>query len=258
MEPYPSLKIIVADDHPIFRVGFKHLLERQASIANITVLEATTGLELVQQANQNYPDIIFTDIAMPVMDGIEATHLIMSKYPDAKVIAMSALDDLSTTIRMYRAGALGFISKYATTQKVIESIIAVMNGSTFVDDAIVEKLFKSKHSRAKEIELTKQELLVIKHVCAELSNKEIAHEMKLKTRTIEDYKSRLQEKLDAKNSVGIALYALLNNIVSIEELRKEKKNSPIVKLKHEKILSKLWLAKHQIIHFLIVAFLLVT
>jgi DNA-binding NarL/FixJ family response regulator len=231
----PSLRVLFADDHPLFRAGFKHLLEN-SNLSNLIVLEASNGAELIEKAERENPDIIITDIAMPFIDGIEATRLIVAKNPSARIIALSALDDLSTTYRMCKAGAVGFLSKYSSEESILESIVAVISGNHFFEEKLRERLFDPKvqiNKKQKFIELSKQELKVIRCVCEEMSNKEIAQALKLKVRTIEDYKSKLAEKMGARNAVGIALYALLNNLVSTDELRKEKNYSTIPSIKNE-------------------------
>src|SRR5206468_3573220 len=109
----------LADDHLFFRTGFRNILQSQCRNGEIEVVaEAVNGLELIDCVKLHQPDIVFTDIKMPVMDGIMATKIITEKFPDTKVIALSALEDAGAILSMLQAGVSGFVVKNTTYEEI--------------------------------------------------------------------------------------------------------------------------------------------
>ena len=216
------IRVIIADDHEVFREGFRSILKKPDEIELIA--EAENGEELVRLASTLTPDVIITDIKMPIMDGIEATRLLAEKFPHIHVIALSMFDDDDLIIDMLEAGAKGYLLKNAHKNDIIEAIKTVYQGESFYCSKTIHKLTQliakckynsSNKARKIRTEFTPKELEVIKLICTGLSNKEIAARLNLSIRTVEGYKERVTEKIKSKSTAGIVIYAIRNGIYKI-------------------------------------------
>lgn len=213
-----SIKIVLADDHEIFRDGFKAMLKKQPSVELIG--EAANGEELIQITHRLKPDVVVTDIKMPKMDGLEATRVLSKELPGIGIIALSMIDEETLIVDMMEAGAMGYLLKNAHKNEIIEAIKAVNSGNVYYCNGASAKLTRmiAKSDRipfnkkASKVEFSQKEIDVILYICQEMTNKEIADRLNLSIRTIEGYRDRLLEKIGAKNSAGIVIYAIRNNI----------------------------------------------
>jgi len=211
------IKIVLADDHEIFRDGFKVMIRKYPSV--VLVGEASDGRELVDITLKLKPDIVITDIKMPGMDGIQATKILKEKLPDIGIIALSMFDEQNLIIDMLEAGALGYLLKNAHKSEIIEAINTVHNNlpyycaltSTRLAHIIAKSHFNTGFKSSK-VDFTEREREVIRLICREMSNKEIGSYLRFSTRTIEGYRDRILEKTGAKNTAGIVIYAIKNNI----------------------------------------------
>ncbi len=217
---YTPIKIAIADDHQIFREGFKLLLKNQEEIE--LVGEADDGRELLEVALKQQPDVVIIDIKMPVMDGIEACRHIKKRFPDIKVIALSMFNDDNLVVDMLEAGARGYLLKNTNKQELLQATKAVYEGDTYYCIATSRKLTKmiaeSKFNpyRNRPIKkFTARETDVIKLICEQYTNKEIATTLRLSIRTVESHREKIQQKTGAKNSIGVAIYAIKHNIFQL-------------------------------------------
>lgn len=214
------INIIIADDHEIFREGFKLLWKKQKEI--VVIAEASNGRELVNMVEKQKPDVVMMDVRMPLMDGIEACRIIKNKFPDISIIALSTYDEQSIIVDKLEAGVNGYLLKSAGKHEITEAIQTVVTGDIYFSGTTSTKLFhllsKTKYNpirNSKVPEFTNRELQIIALLCKEYTNKEIAAELGLCNRTVEDYKMRIQNKIGAKNMVGIAVYALKNHLIAV-------------------------------------------
>lgn len=217
---YPPVRIVLADDHEIFRDGFRIMLKKQKEIQ--LVGEAENGRELIQITESLNPDVIITDIKMPIMDGINATRKLSQLYPDKSIIAFSMFDEDSLIVDMLEAGARGYLLKNAAKTEVFDAIKTVYNGGTYychnTSLKLAQLIGKSKfnpYKNSAKPAFNDRELTVIRYICQEFANKEISKKMNLSIRTIEGYREKIQEKIDAKNTAGIVVYAIKNGIFKI-------------------------------------------
>jgi DNA-binding NarL/FixJ family response regulator len=215
-----DIKIIIADDHEIFRDGFKLMLSKQKDIQLIG--EAANGRELVELVNEHIPDLVITDIKMPIMDGIEAAKKIAAQFPDMGIIGLSMFDEDDLIIDMLEAGAKGYLLKNANKEQIIEAIKTVYNGDPYycktTSNKLTQMIAKSKFNpyRKKEaIEFSDREQEIITLVCKELTNKEIADKLFLSSRTVEGHRLKIMEKMNVKNPVGLVVYALKHGLVKM-------------------------------------------
>lgn len=217
---YAPVNVLIADDHELYREGFRVMLKK--NIDFFLMGEAENGQELVKLAGVLRPDIIITDIKMPVMDGIEATRILKTSYPQIGVIAISMFDDENLIVDMMEAGARGYLLKNAHKNEIFDAIRTVHEDKTYYCHHTSAKLAKmlasskfNPYKKAKKAEFTEKEMEVIQLICQELSNKEIASKMFLSTRTIEGYRQDIQDKMDVKNVAGIVIYAIKHGLFKI-------------------------------------------
>lgn len=217
---YVPIRIIIADDHEIFRDGFKVMLKKQTEVE--IVAEAAHGKELLQLVDTHQPDVVITDIKMPQMDGVEATKAIKERHPHIEVIALSMFDEENLVVDMLEAGAKGYLLKNTNKSEVVQAVKAVYRQEMFycnnTSNKLAQMIAKSRfnpYKKSGKPNFNDKELEIIKLICQELSNKEIASQLDLSTRTIEGYRERILEKIDAKNTAGIVIYAIKNNIYKV-------------------------------------------
>ena len=211
-----TVRILIADDHELIRKGFAVLLKKQAGIT--IVGEAADGEELVALQNQLKAEIVITDIQMPVMNGIEATRQILAQYPETGIIALTMFNEDSMIIDMLEAGARGYLLKNTNREELAEAIHNVHQGGSYYCNDTSKKLTSliaaSKISYLKNDQptLNSREIEIVKLICKEYSSKQIAAQLGYTTRTVENYREKILEKIGSKNMVGIAVYAIKNNI----------------------------------------------
>lgn len=222
MKPYTTIDIILADDHEIFRDGFAVMMKKIPEI-NL-VGEAANGEELIKLSRLLKPEVVVTDIKMPKMDGIEATKQLKKEFPSIGIIALSMFDEENLIVEMLEAGAKGYLLKNAHKDEIIAAVKSVYKDEPYycrdTTHKLAQMIAKSNFHPYKKrpvIEFTEKEVGIIKLICEELSNKEIGERMALSKRTVEGYREKILEKIDAKNSVGIVVYAIKNKIFEYQK-----------------------------------------
>ena len=221
MKTIAPIRIVLADDHEIFRDGFKVMIKKQPSVQ--LVGEAANGEELIRQTRELKPDVVITDIKMPVMDGVEATKQLTSEFPEIGIIALSMFDEENLIVEMLEAGAKGYLLKNAHKDEIMEAIKTVDRNHTYycngtsarLANMIAKSTFRPS-TRVVKPEFSEKEVAVIRYICQEMSNKEIASNLNLSIRTIEGYRDRILEKIGARNAAGIVVDAIKNNIYQVE------------------------------------------
>lgn len=220
MSTTPDIKLLIADDHEIFRDGFKVMLSKYPDI--ILVGEAENGKELIELANELKPDVVITDIKMPIMDGIEATRKIAEKFPQMGIIGLSMFDEDDLIIDMLEAGAKGYLIKNAGKEQIIEAIKTVYNNDPYYCKTTSNKLTQmiaasrfNPYKKTTKPEFSKREQEIIGLICQEFSNKEISDKLFLSIRTVEGHRLKILEKMGVKNTVGLVVYAIKNNLSEI-------------------------------------------
>ncbi len=218
---YIPIQLILADDHEIFRDGLSVMIKKISEINLIA--EASNGAELVKLAQKYKPDIIITDIKMPVMNGIEATKILKKELPDIGVIALSMFNEEDLIVDMLEAGAKGYLLKNAHKDEIVAAVKSVHNNQTYycrdTTSILTKMIAKSNfdpYTHTVKPEFTENESAVIKLICEEYSNKEMAEQLNLSIRTIEGYREKILEKIEAKNTAGIVVYAIKNKLYKYE------------------------------------------
>lgn len=214
-------KIIIADDHTLFRQGLAALLRESSQFE---VLEGVSnGKELQAALQLNGVDIILMDMIMPVMNGFDAMQYVKQHYPDIKCIALSMFDHNVAIARALDAGALGYLLKSADIHEVTTAIRAVIKEGFYynelVNRIILQRVVLKKPAApvAQHVytELSSKEIAIIKYVSQELTTIEIGRKLCLSPRTVEGMRIHLAEKLHVKNGIGLVLYGVKAGIIEI-------------------------------------------
>ncbi|TCC99001.1 response regulator transcription factor [Pedobacter psychroterrae] len=214
------IRIAIADDHKIFRTGLIAVL-KDVDEFNV-VLEAGSGTELIEQIATEKPDLILMDIKMPDMDGLQTTLYIREHFEDIKILVISMYHENKYIIDMMKAGANGYLLKNAEPKEIIQAINTVYHTGFYFNQPMSGTLMKDllglqpSSSSQSEAVLNEREIDVLKLICEERSNVEIADKLCLSVRTVEGYRTKLFEKIGSKNIVGLVLYAVKQGIVPVK------------------------------------------
>jgi DNA-binding NarL/FixJ family response regulator len=211
------IRLVIADDHEIFRDGLRLMLQKQAEINLLG--EAEDGKELVELVKHLQPDVVITDIKMPRMDGAAAAQHISQHYPHIGIIALTMFDEDDLIVDMMEAGAKGYLLKNADKNEMIEAIKSVYNNEPYyckhTSHKLAQMVARSKFNPFKQKarpDFNDREKEIIGHICDGLTNKEIAAKIFLSVRTIEGLRMKILEKMNVKNTAGIIIYAIKNDL----------------------------------------------
>lgn len=219
MEP---IRIIIADDHEIFLDGLAMALHNVPDIR--VVGQVSNGEQLVSLVEKLQPDVVVTDVQMPVMGGREATALIKKRYPCVQVIVLSMFSDHDIIAGLLDAGASGYLVKDAPKKVVFEAIRTVNDGLPYYCRQTTRQLSMEaadkdfqKRRRIKFVQFTETELAIIRYTCKQYRTKEIAAAINLGERTIENYRQRIIEKMNQRTLAGIMYYAIEHGIFKSDD-----------------------------------------
>jgi DNA-binding NarL/FixJ family response regulator len=211
-----KIRIIIADDHQLFRNGLKILLN---SFPDFEVAgEAANGEEFLKLLKSVKADIALMDINMPEMDGIEATRKGVKMSPETNIIALSMYGEEEYYYKMVDAGAKGFLVKDSDISEVRDAILTVVKGgSYFSQELLYHVIQKIKHREheTKSANLSKREKEILFKICEGLSNQEIAETLFISKRTVDKHRANLLGKTNSKNTASLILYAIRNKLIEI-------------------------------------------
>jgi DNA-binding NarL/FixJ family response regulator len=209
-----KLTVFLVDDHQLFREGLKLLLTNSPLIGE--VYEASDGRQFLGSDAIGRADIVFMDIEMPELDGIETTIRALELYPKMNIIALSMFGDEEYYTKMIHAGVKGFILKNSGFQEVEEAIRHVLEGKNYFSQEILSGLVRRLTEKPKPVrshELTERESEVLFYICKGYSNKEIAETLFLSKRTVDKHRENLLLKTGCKNTAGLVMFAIQSGIV---------------------------------------------
>ncbi len=214
-----KIRILLADDHNVLRDGMRLLLERQPGFS--VVGEASDGRETLNLVQSQHPDVVVMDIAMPNMNGIEATRRIVEQHPQTGVVILSMHYDESYVIRSLKAGARAYLLKDALKAELIDAIHAVSQGKSFFSPKIssilqedyVQALGRKSADDTYEL-LTDREREVLQLVAEGKTNKEIAGALNLSLYTVDTHRTHILQKLNLHSVPEVILYAVRKGIIS--------------------------------------------
>lgn len=210
-----SIRILIADDHALIREGLKTLLGFEEGLKVIG--EAINGKETLSNVSALSPDVVFLDVNMPDMTGIEVVKKIKKIKPVVKIVMVTADGDRETLFQALDAGAEGYILKDSESADMIQAAKEVYAGETYIDKRLVRYLvtqFKERTATTenKLYELTDRELTVLRLISEGNTNKEIADQLFLSEKTVKNYATTIFKKLEVKDRVQATLYAIRNKI----------------------------------------------
>jgi len=211
-----KIKIALVDDHVIFRKSLGILIEMLADFE--IILEAGNGSELIDQLKvKPIPDIVLLDITMPVMDGVATAWWLKQHHPAIKVVALSMIKNDFIIIRMLKNGARGYMLKDCEPDELRAALHQVYDKGFYYNELITPKMKAGdgEDSAMPKIMFSEQELIFFRWACTEKCHKEIAEEMRVSPRTIDGYRDSLFKKLHVNSRMGIALYAIKNELVQL-------------------------------------------
>ena len=217
-----KIRVVIADDHVVVREGTRELLEREEDLE--VVGEAGDGVEAVELVTRLKPDVAIVDIAMPRLNGIEATKQIKAIHPATAVLILTAYENDQYIFALLEAGAAGYLLKNAKAQEVIQAVRAVHAGESVLSPTIARKVlnrFVPRPGEAKQpeiAELTDRELEVVRLAAKGLSNKDIAQQLSLSVRTVQAHLGNILNKLMVGSRTEAVLYCLKRGWLTLEDL----------------------------------------
>ncbi len=204
---------LVVDDHPIFRNGISKILGGIPQISRCDV--AVNGKAAIEAMEGYKYDVVFMDLQMPVMDGYQATDIIIKKFPETKVIIISMVDTKREVLEVLKKNVHGYILKSADENEITKAINKVLDGHTYLSDEINEVwahyvMDRLRLEKAEPVcaELSAREKEVIRLLCAQLTTAEIADKLFISEATVKNHRARIMKKLNTDNAIGIAMYAV--------------------------------------------------
>jgi DNA-binding NarL/FixJ family response regulator len=215
------INVVLVDDHVLLRNGLANLIE---SFGNYKVLfEADNGNDFIKKLNPSLlPDVILMDINMPEMDGYQTCLWLKDNYPGIKVLALSMYDNENSIIKMFKAGAKGYILKDCDPFELKKALEAIITKGFYYSEMVTGTLIHSINTldekdnyQKNAVKLNDREITFLKYACTELTYKEIAEKMFVSPRTIDGYRDDIFQKLNVKTRVGLVMYAIKNGIVNI-------------------------------------------
>ncbi|GAA0337885.1 response regulator [Oceanobacillus oncorhynchi subsp. oncorhynchi] len=208
--------VMLVEDQEIVRQGLRMILEQDEQIR--VSCEASNGFEAMEKMSAHRVDIVFMDIRMPDMNGIEATRKIKEQWPDVPVLILTTFNDDEYALEALNEGASGFLLKTSDGKKLIEAVYSVMKGGLVLHDEVTAKVMprllkqSKKTSAAANVELTERERTIAKKVGQGKTNKEIAAELYLSIGTIKNHISVILQKTDLRDRTQLAIYAVTHDI----------------------------------------------
>jgi len=214
-----TIRVLLADDHGIVRKGLRYVLQRSQGIE--VVGEAQDGREALAMAEQLNPDVIVMDIAMPNLNGIDATAQVVKRNPEVGVIMLSVHSDEAYLVRALTAGAKGYLLKDSAENDLPRAVLAVSRGKPFFSPAIAQTLLDDYLRQLQQRDLsdsydllTDREKEVLQLLAEGKSNKDVASLLNLSVYTVETHRAHLMQKLNLHNTAEIVLYAVRKKIIS--------------------------------------------
>jgi NarL family two-component system response regulator LiaR len=216
-----KIRVLLADDHALVRQGTRELLEKEGDIA--VVAEAGDGEEAVQLAVSHRPDVVLMDVAMPKVNGIEATARIKEEHPTVAVLVLSAYDDDQYVFALLEAGAAGYVLKDVHASELVKAVRAVHAGESVLHPAVARKVLDrfakgggEGQQRAPD-ELTPRELEVLELAAKGMTNRQIGHQLVISVRTVQVHLSNIFSKMGVGSRTEAVLYGLRQGWLSLED-----------------------------------------
>lgn len=211
--PNNKYRVIIADDHALFRQGLKLILMELEDIEIIA--DVPNGKELLEVANLLLPDLVIMDINMPLLNGIEASRILSREHPEIRILVVSMYGDEQYYNSVIENGVKGFILKEADNSELKTAVRTILNGKTYFSQELLLRLIRSKQA-PKNINLTQREQEILDLMCEGFGTAEISSRLFLSERTVENHKASLFSKTDCNNSLSLVIFAVKNKMVTLK------------------------------------------
>jgi DNA-binding NarL/FixJ family response regulator len=213
-----KISVLLVDDHTVVRQGLRALLSAEEDIE--VQGEAENGRQAVILAKKLVPDVVVMDVAMPLLNGLEATRQILKAVPSAKVLVLTSYGDDDCVAQMMDAGASGYLIKQTAANDLLKAIREVQRGNAYFSPAIARRLrdqcreaFTTGQSPRKATELTSREGEVLQLIAEGFSNKQIAAELSISIKTVEKHRQQVMNKLNIHDVAGLTRYAISKGMI---------------------------------------------
>lgn len=209
------IRVLIADDHALFREGLRVILEAHPDIE--VVGEAANGREALEEARRLHPDVVVMDVAMPVMDGLQATKALREELPDVRILALTMHDHRGYVLPMLTLGATGYVLKSAAGSELVEAIRLAHVGESYLHPSVARALLEEYRRQApgRADGLTERELEVLQLVAEGLTSQEVAKRLFISVRTVETHRKHIMEKLGLRTPTDLVKYAIRRGLIHI-------------------------------------------
>ncbi len=208
------IRVLIADDHPIFRDGLRRLIDETPGLA--VVGEAATGLEVIEGARKLRPDVILCDVVMPGRGAVEVLQELRRQVPGAAILMLTGQPEDHFALRCLKEGAAGYMTKGAATEELIDAIRKISIGGKYISSGLAERLVSSldpQRDASPHEKLSDREFQVMCAIAAGRAPKDIAAELCLSVKTVSTYRARILEKMSLKNNAEIMRYAVREGLI---------------------------------------------
>lgn len=209
------IKVLLADDHNIFRAGLRRILEEAGNIE--VVAEAADGREAIRQVRKTLPDVAVIDISMPGLDGLEVISQLHACYPKIPVLVLTMHEEEQYVVRAIGAGAMGYITKRSVPEQLVKAIRKVHAGGRYLTDEAAEALAVRMASgmvgRSILDGLSNREIQVLRRLASGQTNREIAEAYHISVKTVDTYRFRLLKKLNLRNNAELSRFAMQTGVI---------------------------------------------
>ncbi|MCK5237058.1 MAG: response regulator transcription factor [Deltaproteobacteria bacterium] len=213
-----KVKIFIVDDHPLMREGIKNILIKNSTYTVIG--EAENGEEALNGINKLRPDIVFMDIGMPNMNGLEAAKRITKEFPETKIIMLSMHSEQHHVMDALKAGAMGYVLKGSDSSEVLESVEKIMDNKRYISPAIEDQVFNNlvKVAQKEQVtepfdSLTSREKEILKLLALGVKNEDIANKLFISSHTVKSHRTNIMKKLDIHDLSGLTRIALQKELI---------------------------------------------
>lgn len=216
-----KIRVLLAEDHTLVRKGLRALLDEAEDIT--VIAEAANGREAIAEVEEKHPDVIVMDLSMPLLSGLEATHQICERIPDAKIVILTVHANEEYILQALRAGASGYLLKEAAPTDLIRAIKVVHQGEAFLSPTISRNLIRDYVEKTELLtvetrfdRLTSREREVLQLTAEGYPIKEIATHLSISDKTVRTHRKNLMNKLDIHNTAELTLFALRHGLITLE------------------------------------------
>ena len=219
IQPTPQIRVLLADDHKLVRAGIRSLLERLPDVE--VVAEASDGREAIRLVEQHDPQIVLMDLAMPGLNGLEATQHLTKAFPKVRVLILSIYADEEHVYQGLRAGAAGYLLKGAATEELELAIRSVARGETYLSPPVSKPVIM-EYIRRTNVGLTSRERLsprqaqILKLIAEGRTTKQVALELAISVKTVETHRSALMARIGVHDVAGLVRYAVKVGLVDLQ------------------------------------------